>query len=254
MPIMPRWSGAVRCRRRPISNMPGRIRRSAISMSFRSNGGPSSGGGAGDKHVACAFRIDPATGALTPHGAPVALPSRPIHTSVDCVGRISADRLQRSERPDRASHQQRRHAGRPRRRSPIRSTPANSRIRSVATPDNRHVILVTRGNNAPDDNPVNPGSIKVFSFKDGVLDQPRGDPARRRHAVRAAASRFPSDPAMGLCLDREPEQALCLPARCRDRPVARAAVHQGYARRSREASARSAQARSTSIPTAASSI
>ena len=39
----------------------------------------------------------------------------------------------------------------------------------LATPDNRQVILVTRGNNAPTDNPVNPGSIKTFGFKDGVL-------------------------------------------------------------------------------------
>src|SRR5258705_362974 len=37
------------------------------------------------------------------------------------------------------------------------------------TPDNQHVIMVTRGNNAPSDNPVNPGSIKTFSFKNGVL-------------------------------------------------------------------------------------
>ena len=29
--------------------------------------------------------------------------------------------------------------------------------------------MVTRGNNAPTDNPVNPGSIKTFSFKNGVL-------------------------------------------------------------------------------------
>jgi 6-phosphogluconolactonase len=46
----------------------------------------SSGGGPGvarDKNFANAFRIDPATGALTPHGQPVILPSRPIHTSVD---------------------------------------------------------------------------------------------------------------------------------------------------------------------------
>jgi 6-phosphogluconolactonase len=28
---------------------------------------------------------------------------------------------------------------------------------------------VTRGNNAPSDNPVDPGSIKTFAFKDGVL-------------------------------------------------------------------------------------
>jgi len=40
-----------------------------------------------------------------------------------------------------------------------------------ATPDNQQVILVTRGNNAPGDNPVNPGSLKTFAFKDGVLTQ-----------------------------------------------------------------------------------
>jgi 6-phosphogluconolactonase len=48
-----------------------------------SNGGP---GVAGDKHVANAFRIEPSTGELAPHGAPLALPSRPIHTSVDRAG------------------------------------------------------------------------------------------------------------------------------------------------------------------------
>src|SRR5258708_3898209 len=48
-----------------------------------SNGGP---GVAGDKHYANAFRIDPASGTLTPHGQPQMLPSRPIHTSVDHAG------------------------------------------------------------------------------------------------------------------------------------------------------------------------
>src|SRR5262249_31455164 len=38
-----------------------------------------------------------------------------------------------------------------------------------ATPDNQQVILVTHGNNAPDDNPVNPGSIKTYRFKDSML-------------------------------------------------------------------------------------
>src|SRR5216683_3597228 len=32
-----------------------------------------------DKHHLTAFRIDPASGALTPHGNPIALPTRPIH-------------------------------------------------------------------------------------------------------------------------------------------------------------------------------
>ena len=51
-----------------------------------SNGGPGSAGIAGDKHYANAFRIDPASGALQPHGEPQRLPSRPIHTSVDQAG------------------------------------------------------------------------------------------------------------------------------------------------------------------------
>jgi len=133
-----------------------------------SNGGPASSGGPGDKHVANAFKIDPATGALTPHGETVALPSRPIHTSVDRSGqylltayndpssltvhRINADGTlgERVNQPNaldtgKFAHQ------------------------ILVTPDNAQVILVTRGNNAPTDNPVDPGSIKTFSFKDGVL-------------------------------------------------------------------------------------
>jgi 6-phosphogluconolactonase (cycloisomerase 2 family) len=52
-----------------------------------SNGQP--GGGAvnqGNKHYASAFRIDPASGALTPHGQPLSLPRGPIHISVDGAG------------------------------------------------------------------------------------------------------------------------------------------------------------------------
>jgi 6-phosphogluconolactonase len=133
-----------------------------------SNGGSGSTGIAGDQHFANAFKIDPASGALTPHGVPVTFPSRPIHTSVDMAGeylltafnnpsslvvhRINKDGTlgERVEQPDRLdtgifAHQIR------------------------VTPDNRQVILVTRGNNAPTDNPVDPGSIKTFGFKNGVL-------------------------------------------------------------------------------------
>jgi 6-phosphogluconolactonase len=98
----------------------------------------------------------------------VKLPSRPIHTSVDMAGeylltafnnpsnltvhRIDKDGSlgERVNQPDRLDTGKYAH-----------------QIR--ATPDNKHVILVTRGNNAPEDNPVNPGSIKTFGFKDGVL-------------------------------------------------------------------------------------
>ena len=135
-----------------------------------SSGGPAAGGGgaSSNTHVANAFAIDPATGALKPHGETVKLATRPIHTSVDRSGRylliaynnpssltvhrINADGTigDTVEQPNKLdtgifAHQIR------------------------VTPDNRQVILVTRGNNAPSDNPVDPGSIKIFTFKDGVL-------------------------------------------------------------------------------------
>src|SRR5215813_5578587 len=40
-------------------------------------------GTAGTEHHVTAFAIDPASGALTPHGAPIRLPTRPIHISTD---------------------------------------------------------------------------------------------------------------------------------------------------------------------------
>jgi 6-phosphogluconolactonase (cycloisomerase 2 family) len=133
-----------------------------------SNGGSGSAGVAGDKHIANAFKIEPANGALTPHGAPQMLPSRPIHASVDMAGEylltaynnpsgLTVHRIHKDgtlgERVDQPH--------------PLDTGIYAHQI--LATPDNRHVILVTRGNNAPADNPVNPGSIKIFSFENGVL-------------------------------------------------------------------------------------
>ena len=40
-------------------------------------------GPVGDKHHVTAFVIDPASGALTPHGDPIPLPTRPIHMTTD---------------------------------------------------------------------------------------------------------------------------------------------------------------------------
>jgi 6-phosphogluconolactonase (cycloisomerase 2 family) len=133
-----------------------------------SNGGPGSAGVAGDKHFASAFKIDPATGALTPHGAPLTLSSRPIHTSVDMSGEylliayndpsgLTVHRINKDgslgERVDQPN--------------PLDTGKFAHQIRAMS--DNQQVIMVTRGNNAPTDNPVNPGSIKTFSFKNGVL-------------------------------------------------------------------------------------
>ena len=133
-----------------------------------SSGGPAAGDVTGSVHTANAFSIDRANGALKPHGETVKLAARPIHARVDHSGkyllvaynnpsnltvhRINADGSigDKVEQPNKLdtgifAHQIR------------------------VSPDNKHVILVTRGNNAPSDNPVDPGSIKTFAFRDGVL-------------------------------------------------------------------------------------
>ena len=131
----------------------------------------SSVGGPGipsNENFAHAFRIDPATGALTLHGHPQNLPSRPIHTSVDIKGEYL---LTAYNDPSSLTvhhiNQDGTIGNRVNQPNALNTGKYAHQIR--ATPDNRHVIMVTRGNNAPGDNPVNPGSIKTYSFKDGVL-------------------------------------------------------------------------------------
>src|SRR5258705_260830 len=45
-----------------------------------------SNGSGADHHGVSAFRIDPKSGALYPHGNPVSLPARPVHVTTDIPG------------------------------------------------------------------------------------------------------------------------------------------------------------------------
>ncbi len=131
-----------------------------------SNGGP--GGLAGDTHLAVAFRIDQASGALAPHGEPRRLPSRPIHDSVDHTGgylltaynapsNVTVHRIERDGTIGALVRQP--HA--------IDAGIYAHQVRT--TPSGRTAILVARGNNASGDRPEDPGALKVYRFEDGVL-------------------------------------------------------------------------------------
>jgi 6-phosphogluconolactonase len=139
-----------------------------------SDGGPGSSGAVGTaqgtggaKHIANVFKIDPA-GALTPYGETVTLSSRPIHASVDMAGEYlliahnnpSSLTVHRLNKDGTIGEQVKQPEG-------LDTGKYAHQIR--ATPDNKFVILNTRGNNAPTDKTINPGSLKVFGFKDGVL-------------------------------------------------------------------------------------
>jgi 6-phosphogluconolactonase (cycloisomerase 2 family) len=132
-----------------------------------SNSAPGLGGVVGDQHHVSAFRLDD-SGALTPHGNPIPLPSRPIHMTTDIpsehvlvafnnpsairVYRINRDATLGEEVPQPGS---------------IDAGVFAHQVR--VTDNNRLAILVTRGNDPVDGKPEDPGALKVFHFRNGLL-------------------------------------------------------------------------------------
>lgn len=125
-------------------------------------------GPAGTEHHVTALAVDPATGALTQHGASIPLPVRPIHCSLDIPSEhilvafnnpsgVRVYRINKDFSPGEEVKQP----------GPIDAGIFAHQVR--VTPDNRLAILVTRGNEGTPTKAEDPGALKVFSYKDGVL-------------------------------------------------------------------------------------
>ena len=126
------------------------------------------GGFTGTKHHVTAWRIDPASGALSPHGEPIALPTRPIHMTLDIpsehilVAFSNPSGLQVYRvNPDLTPGAQ---VTQP---EPIDPGIYGHQVR--VSLDNRKVILVTRGHDAAAGKPEEPGALKVFDYRAGLL-------------------------------------------------------------------------------------
>ena len=125
-------------------------------------------GTAGTEHHVTAFAIDPASGALTRHGEPIRLPTRPIHMSTDipsenilvAFNNPSAVRIYRINK-DFTPGEEVKQPG------TIDAGVFAHQVR--VTPDNRLAILVTRGNEGTPTKAEDPGALKVFDYKNGVL-------------------------------------------------------------------------------------
>ena len=125
-------------------------------------------GPAGANHHLSALRIDRDSGSLSRHGQPIPLPTRPIHMATDIPGehvlvafnnpsairiyQINSDGAPGAEVPQPG---------------PIDPGIFAHQVR--ATPDNRQVILVTRGHDPAGGKPEEPGALKIFDYRDGVL-------------------------------------------------------------------------------------
>jgi 6-phosphogluconolactonase len=132
-----------------------------------SNSAPGLGGVVGDTHHVSAFRID-SSGALTPHGQPIPLPSRPIHLTTDMPSEFvlvafnnpSALRVYRINRDATLGEEVLQPGA-------IDAGVFAHQVR--VTGNNRLAILVTRGNDPVGGRPEDPGALKVFHFRNGLL-------------------------------------------------------------------------------------
>jgi 6-phosphogluconolactonase (cycloisomerase 2 family) len=118
-------------------------------------------------HCAQAFRVGP-DGTLTPQGALVKLPYRPINTTVDHAGRylLTAYNIPSSLTVHRIAADG--SIGEEVRQQAVLDTGIYAHQIRV-TPNDKTVVLVTRGNDPRPGKAEDPGALKVFRFDDGQL-------------------------------------------------------------------------------------
>jgi 6-phosphogluconolactonase (cycloisomerase 2 family) len=127
-------------------------------------------GPTGTVHHVSAFRVDSASGALTPLGRPIPLPTRPIHVTTDipsahllvAFNNPSALRIYRIDREGMLGEEVKQSAT-------LDFGVYGHQVR--VSPNNRLAILVARGNDSTDGRREDPGSLKVFQYRDGVLGE-----------------------------------------------------------------------------------
>lgn len=126
-------------------------------------------GPVGTEHHLTALKIDPSSGALSRHGEAIRLPTRPVHVATDIPSTHalvaftvpSALRVY-SIKPDGTL------GGEVAQSGAIDAGIFAHQVR--VTLDNRLAVLVTRGNDAADGKPEDPGALKVFKYRDGKLE------------------------------------------------------------------------------------
>jgi 6-phosphogluconolactonase (cycloisomerase 2 family) len=162
-----------------------------------------SNGVQGDRHGVTAYRVDKATGALSPHGQAIEIRHRPVHLTLDAdathvliaynnpsglsVHTLNADGTLGAEVTQPAAldggiyaHQIRVH------------------------PSNRMVVMVTRGNGPAAGRPEDPGALKVFGYKDGILSNRQSIAPNGGYGYQARHVDFhPTQPFMYLNLERQ---------------------------------------------------
>ncbi|MFZ2007783.1 MAG: beta-propeller fold lactonase family protein [Stellaceae bacterium] len=125
-------------------------------------------GPGGTNHHVSAVRVARDSGALSLHGAPIPLPTRPIHMATD----IPSEHVLVAFNNPSAIHIYRINADGTAGAEVAQPNPIDAGIfahQVRATPDNKQVILVTRGHDPAGPKAEEPGALMLWDFKDGVL-------------------------------------------------------------------------------------
>ena len=162
-----------------------------------------SNGMQGDRHGVTAFRVDKSTGALSPHGQPIEIRHRPVHLSLDSnathvlvaynnpsglsVHNLNADGTLGAEVKQPV---------------PLDGGIYAHQIR--VHPSNRMVVMVTRGNAPAAGRSEDPGALKIFSYKDGILINRQSIAPNGGYGYQPRHVDFhPTQPLMYLNLERQ---------------------------------------------------
>ena len=127
-----------------------------------------SNGMQGDRHGVTAYRVDAATGALQPHGQAIEIRHRPVHLTVDANARhVLVAYNNPSSLSVHALNADGTLGGEVKQPAPIDGGIYAHQIR--VHPSNKMVVMVTRGNGPAPNRPEDPGALKIYSYKDGIV-------------------------------------------------------------------------------------
>jgi 6-phosphogluconolactonase (cycloisomerase 2 family) len=162
-----------------------------------------SNGMQGDRHGVTAFRVDTSTGALSAHGPQIEIRHRPVHLTVDAnashvlvaynnpsslsVHNLNADGTLGAEVKQPA---------------PLDGGIYAHQIR--VHPSNKMVVMVTRGNGPASNRPEDPGALKIYSYKDGIVTNRQSIAPNGGFGFQPRHVDFhPTQPFMYLNLERQ---------------------------------------------------